>query len=241
MKKLSRKTKAILLIIAAVCMILFLYNGLGCPFLSPRHALRVVENRSLIGPTKILGTEKINIAGSERMIVSKDAYFGCIMTYDFSMENQYYSFRYRELENGLALMIFPDDYSFGHGSFEVPVILFDNCEEAVRADVSITADMTFGEKNYYKVYELSAERSNPGYFRFNINMNIKMTTEPSYNIEGVAMECMAGITSDYWDVSETAIPVTVKFFDDQDNLICEEAFEIKSAGAKYNFGINGPY
>ena len=55
------------------------------------------------------------------------------------------------------------------------------------------------------------------------------------------MERMTGITSDYWDVSETAIPITVKFYDDQDNLIREEAFEIKSTGAKYNFGINGPY
>ena len=239
MKKLSRKSKAILLIIAAVCMILFLYNGLGCPFLSPRHALRVVENRSLIGPTKILGTEEINIAGSERMIVSKDAYFGCIMAYDFSMGNQYYCFRYRELENGLALMIFPDDYSFGHGSFEVPVILFDNCEEAVRADVSITADMTVSRERFYKVYELSATRKNPGYFRFNINFK----TESPYDIgtEGIVMERMTGITSDYWDVSETAIPITVKFYDDQDNLIREEAFEIKSTGAKYNFGINGPY
>lgn len=52
---------------------------------------------------------------------------------------------------------------------------------------------------------------------------------------------MACITGDYWDVSETAIPVTVKLYDNDGSLALEESFEIKSAGAKYNFGINGPY
>lgn len=230
----KRRTMIVLLVTVLCCCVS--YWAMDCPAFSAEQAFRRAEEKRMLGPATILGTETIDCHGYgydyDTLIVAQTKYGSMLYSTKLNkMENLYY----RPKNSSFTIMAFPNGglaWSKDEPR-QLNVILFDNNPEAVSAELELIIDFdAYLPEGVYYHYKLTAQRENHGYFRFvhtvygsdymdNDNVAMKMLTD---------ITCSESLTEFY--NLQYAIPATVRLYDEDHNLIVEENLTIRSIGAE---------
>lgn len=227
-----------LLLAAVLLFLLYVLNG--SPDANLNQAFRREEERNLIGPGNILGSvsvENIDFGYDSLLLAETDE--GVILyTYSedsFSvMGNKRTSTNqgnmiYREKGENVTLMAAP-----GHMVRDVrtgvslPVILFDSCPEAVRAELDLYIDTSpsFGGKEV--TWHVTAQRERSGFFLFELVSSAE--DEEQLASEVYSIHCLCRMFDGFGSYAD-GLPATVRLYDKADNLILEKDFTVHSNGS----------
>lgn len=236
MKKPNWKRRTMVTLLAIVLCCGISYWAMGCPAFTVEQAFRRAEEKRMLGPATILGTETIDCPGYgydyDTLIIAQTEYGS--MLYSTKLNEMEYLY-YRPNSSSFTIMALPN------GGLAWPkdeprqlnVILFDNNPKAVSAELELIIDFdAYLPEGVYYHYKLTAQRENRGYFRFvhtifgsdymdNDNAAMKMLTE---------ITCSESLTEFYH--LQYTIPATVRLYDEDHNLIAEESLTIRSIGAE---------
>ncbi|MBO5347761.1 MAG: hypothetical protein J6A45_06480 [Lachnospiraceae bacterium] len=232
---LSRPLRVLLLIILMCIQVPLIYIYQGCPPLSDEHRYRRVEKAHLVGPAEILDVLDLAPINEfpyyDKLLLAKDKQ-GVIM-YIWSTQYEHReNLVYRKTTGDVAVFAAPyvndsPGYWFSQKEITLPVILFDDIPQAIRAELEVTLSGTLNRETFTKTYELEATRNKPGYFCFLLH------ADSSYQLggEGLAMSLFASYTYHFGSLGAdtlTTIPATVRLYDSNDKLIYEETLTIQS-------------
>jgi hypothetical protein len=223
LQHLPRSVKAVLNLVLLVLLILLYYVSIGCPALSPEQQFRREEKANLVGPAKILGTISLKKSYNpcNRLIIATSDEGVTLFQYDKS-DLECNKFVYRKKQGDVTVFSVPSIARGAPSLSEIPVIVFDSFHEAVRAEMEIELPVLY----HSKIYRLAADRDADGYFFFTL-------TRRNYDGEYRGFSLLTEISDDLSDrLGE--IPVTVRFYDQSDNMIAERYVEIRSpAGEEF--------
>lgn len=206
---------------------LLLYTFLGGPTLSIEHQYRRAARASMVGPGQILGIEELGNTWFDKLIVAQTQE-GVIL---YAGEHTNY-----DTINFLVYKPFVDDIMIcgspallsnlapPHGD-PLTVILFDRYPEAVRAELDLELfyenNQTFRQYRYQ--YTLTGERTNPGYFRLDMDYEWKGYIGIQEHPEDAAINRFTINSRDAaYRAPEGEYPATVRLYDGQGNLICNK-------------------
>ena len=238
LKNWKRKTIILLLIIPVI--LILTYHAIGSPVLTAEQSFRRAEKEHALGPATILGTESIITDDYgyhyDTLIVAETKYGAMLYCTELNKQDRLY---YREKTGPLTVMALPN----GGWSWlineprQLNVILFDDYPEAVRAELEIKVEWAkdfygFTPDGVYYHYQLNAERTADGYFRFvhtiygsdyidNDNVAMRILTDIS---------CKRQVGEAYF--LELEIPVYLRLYDSNGNLVTEESHILRSIGAE---------
>lgn len=223
------------LLLAAVLLCLF-YVFCGCPDLTAEQAYRRAEERNLIGPGEILGILNVDISGGyDRLLLAKtDA---GVVQFCYRQENlgvwkghTFSSYEgnliYREKEGVVTLMAATGEKFWSDQEEKaLPLILFDDCPKAVRAQLDLHLIGEYNSSDYDFTYHLDAQRAAGGYFVFDLISN-SGTEKENYAISQVSR-----LYEESGGAGEE-IPVTARLYGQLDELIYEGDVKLRSAAAE---------
>ncbi len=180
--QLSRKAKTVIYALIALLALAAIIQG-NLP-ITPWSAFRLTEKADLVGPSTILGTESVNSVGQDAVIIAKTDEF--CMTYAY----QHFSFREQNKDKDQVLckkktgdltflsILGRDFYTtFSEENKELPIILFDDYPEAIRATLVASPRIVINEELYQTTYTVTANRKVDGYFLFRINWQEQLDTD----------------------------------------------------------------
>lgn len=235
MKTKNWKQKTLIAGLITILVTFLIYLSLGSPVFTVEQAFRIETARNLLGPATILGKESIDCVhygyNYNTLIVAETDHGSILYCTRLNHAEELY---YRENNTDLTVMALPNGgMSWYYGEpRQLNVILFDDYPDAVRAELEmlVKSDSPIAGIQYH--YKLTAQRQNAGYFRF-----IHTIYGSDYiDNDNMAMKILTDITSKshvdefyYW---ECTIPATVRLYDQNDNLIVEKTFELRSIGAE---------
>ena len=176
---LSRKAKTVIYSLIALLALAAIIQG-NFP-ITPWNAFRLTEKADLVGPSTILGTESVSSLGQDGVIVAKTDKF--CMTYAY----QHFSFREQDKDKDHILckkktgdltflsILGRDSYSvYSDENEHLPIILFDDYPEAVRATLVVSPRIVIDDELYQKTYTATANRKADGYFLFRIHWPVQV-------------------------------------------------------------------
>lgn len=225
---IPRKARIAIHICVIFLSLIALYTFFGAPTLSAAQAFRRYEKANMVGPAQILGTVKLEEGyGSYRqMLIADDGDAISLFFYDHAAHEDP-KLIYREKTGDLTVLgaPYPTDARTRKTNCFYPIFLFDEYPEAVRAELELTLSAEYFGEGFEKTYSLTAQRSNPGYFKF----LLRTYNRSGLGVEGYAIQVMA-LISGYEGKSfrDWSVPVTVKLYNEADELICERSLEITS-------------
>lgn len=242
LKHQPRSVRAVLnLVLLALVMLLF-YISIGSPAFTPEQQFRKEEKAHLVGPAKILDTISLdNYTGynpCNRLILATSDEGVTLFQYD-DKELEQNKLVYRKKMGDVTVLSFPGiRYSVDTATYvRIPIILFDSFPEAVRAKMEIELIEKYSdETEFQKVYTLESERDVNGYFLFTLSAS----NSEQLGREGRAIWQLTNISDDNpFDTSvEVAFPITIRFYDQENNVICERSLVLRSpAGEAYASGM----
>lgn len=246
LNRIPRPLKACLCAILVIVLAAAYYIALGCPT-NFRQEFRRAEKSQLIGPSQIVDTLKNEYQEFENMIVGETEYGICFFgeyTYNNGkQEKTEYCLSYQEKTGDLTVAVPPTTSTFnwsGHCfARSLPVYLFTDESEAVRAEIDLTVA---GEYSYYsdhsaesvkrplmRTCQAEARRSDTGIFRFwfeaDDQAGLAALQYLSNAIGGNAFEIVALL------FTPSTIQATVRLYDAQDQLIREETQTLYSVNS----------
>lgn len=255
---IPRKVRICLDLLAILALLAVGYVLLGCPALSPEQHFRRLEKANLVGPAEIIEIAEIPNGSYDHVLVADDG--DAVILYCYNIRNYRWdrgTFIYREKENGITVFPAPvQDFAFDAMVIDLPVLLFHDSPNAVRAELELTLGESLGIMEttweqggtvtsvpFEKTYFLEADQEIGGYFRFNLHAE----PEGEYVIrngievwEATGKECQAlrifsrMIAENRMFLTES-VPATVRLYDRNGELIIEEELTIRSvAGERYN-------
>jgi hypothetical protein len=133
---------------------------------------------------------------------------------------------YRKKEGAVTLLAAPGTalLQFEYQA-HIPVILYDSCKEAVRAEVDLM--VYFGD--FRQTYALTAQREGDGYFAF----DLVARNAGTLGEEGEALRLLQEVCSNSMaGNADIAFPAAVRLYDAAGALILEETTYIRSAAAQ---------
>ena len=216
MKKLPAKVQACVNI-ALICLcVLLIYIFVGAPAFTPRQAFRRAEKAELVGPADIL--ENIRTEGTpySRLILADDGDGVIIYTYN-RFDPAATELLYVEKTGDLTIAAAPDRTFYpkeNHAS--IPVIVFHEGTRAVRAELDITLTADYAGQTHEKTYRLESLMTLERCFLFSIEAH-------SQSALGAEGQLLLQLQSS----SVSAIPATVRLYDQSGNLIREETIFIQ--------------
>lgn len=236
---LTRKKKIGFLLLGICVSLLFLYLYCGYPPFTKEQQFRRAEKADLIGPSAILGTEEVQLTNSvQTVIVAEDdtsvTLFGC---------GDAGHLLHRRKTGGLTIVVWPNQPDLMPSEpFEMPVFLYDDFPEARRAELEFT--LTWDE-SFMRDYFVEAQREKSGYFRFDVYC---AGTEITYDASGASMDdkevsllSSLAIASDYNEGSSRAqFPITVRLYNNRDELITEQTITLQSAAVEAHIRHGDP-
>ena len=257
-ENIPRKVRICLNILAILALLAADYVLLGCPALSPEQHFRRLEKSNLVGPAQIVESFEVPNGSYDHVIVADDR--DAVILYCCNLRNYRWdkgTFIYRENEDGITVLPAPvQDFSFDARIIDLPILLFHDYPNAVRAELELTLGESLGLEEtvweqggvvttvpFEKTYQLEADREIGGYFRFNLH------TEPEgeyvirngieiwepYGKETHALRIFSRMISETRAFLTEYVPATVRLYDRGGNLIAEETLTIRSvAGERYN-------
>lgn len=230
--RLSRPNRIWILVLGIICLLLMLYTFTGSPSLTIEPQFRRAEKAHLVGPSDILGYTELETdlrGGHWNMLIADDGEGVIFYCYAYSDPSKIRDTEliYRKKTGDLTVLSapYPQDDRTGLTTAALPVFLFDEYPEAVRAELDITLSITYRGEFFEKTYCLSSVRENPGYFQFTLSTaNLQ-----GLGIEGYAIQVLT-LISTYGGrtMPDVSFPAAVRLYNSENELICEESLEITS-------------
>lgn len=230
--QIPRKFRLCILALGLTGLILTLYTFIGAPTLTIEQRFRRAEKAHLVGPSQILGYTELETdfyGGYWNMLIADDGDGITFFCYAYSESDKLSQTEliYRKKTGDITVLSapFPQDNRDQTTFAKLPVFVFDDYPEAVRAELDITLNALYKETYFTKTYSMTSNRENPGYFQFALT---------SANLEGLGVEGYAiqvlTLISGYGgrSIPTSSIPATVRLYDGDDRLICERDLEITS-------------
>lgn len=227
--RIPAKIRAVINILGIGLCIFLIYVALDTPPFSVEAAFRRAEKANLVGPSEILAQVRVDNTPYRHLVLARDD--SSVTVFAYSWQNDAVTdLLYIETEGDLTIAAAPDQiYYPNFQNSTVPVILFDNVPEAVRAEVDLTLSAEYRGTTRTKTYQLSARREYGGCFLFTISVN----SANAFNAEGHLLLTLQRVTGNSMaDTLDTVIPAEVRLYDADDRLIREETLLIRSAAAK---------
>lgn len=222
------------LLLAAVLLGLF-YVFRGCPDLNAEQAYRREAARNLVGSGEILGVIPVDEElGYDRLLAAETqegVILYCYRESSMGLFGGRYSsiegtLTYREKAESIAIMAAPAaNLSLLEEKTEVPVILFDDHPRAVRAELDLTLIAEHYGGGTYS-YSMEARREQSGLFVFGI------AAEGEEAEEKAALYTLCQMYRDNGGFGDTAYPAAVRLYDQQDELLYEQALTLRSAAGE---------
>lgn len=230
--RLKRPYRIWFLILAISLVLLMLYTFSGSPSLTIEPQFRRAEKAHLVGPSEILGYTELETdlrGGHWNMLIAEDSEGVTFYCYGYSDPSKIRGAEliYRKKTGDLTVLSapYPQDDRTESTIAALPIFLFDEYPEALRAELDITLSTTYKGESFEKTYQLSSVREQPGYFQFSLSaVNLW-----GLGIEGYAIQVLT-LISGYGGrtMPEISFPATVRLYNGNDELICETTLEITS-------------
>lgn len=242
---LPRKRQTCILLLAIGLLIPLLYIAVGCPALTLEQKFRRAEKADLIGPSAILGLEYVEMPSyTQPVFVAVDettvTLCGC---YPAFFDDNTHLIN-RKKTGDLTLLVWPRTVdTMPYEAFEVPIFLFNAYPEAKRAELEFTL---VWDESYSREYQAEALREQSGYFRFDIPCPASaVITDASgvseMNGRDASLLYSLALASDYnGGVSRAQFPITVRLYNNREELICEEILLVQSAAVEAHLENGDP-
>ena len=224
-QKLSAKKQVCIHLLTIFVLLFLIYSFLGCPPLSAKGGFRRAEKASMVGPATILGQVHPDGYPCDAIVLGKDTEGVYLYVMDrWSPEAS--ELVYRKKQGSLTLLATPGDTLYQYEVHaQIPIFLFDDYADAVRAEV----DLALRTESFEKTYPLEASRESEGFFRF----DLVARNAGSLGEEGNALRLLQEISSNSMAGNpDIAFPAAVRLYDASGNLILEETTHIRSAAAQ---------
>lgn len=231
-RQIPRKARIVgNLLLAAVLFCLF-YLFTGCPDMTAEQGYQRALRRRLLGPGEVVGVRNVDVNGGyDRLLLGKTG--EGVTLYCYRYENLGFlkghtfsswegTLVYREKGETVTVLAAPGVYCVtDQAEVHVPIILFDECPGAARAEL----DVSLNSGAYEFRYSLKSRREAGGYFAFDLS---PQGEEQAYGEEGFAIEQISRMYSDDGGyVGE--YPAEVRLYDEKGELIYEGALFLRSA------------
>lgn len=238
---IPRKIRVCINLLVILFLLLTFYVSIGSPVFTLEQRFRRAEKAHLVGPGQIVGGlysqfTDLLVAETEHGVI----FYG-YWDQKYPLEN-YEVFSYREKTGKLTFLAPPSlGFSWAFDSFErtVPLYLFDDYPEAVRAEASVHAEgihQVNDTKTPFDIrFEVSADRFSDGVFRFLLEL------ESGFPLRQAAAQLLTEIstTAESWPYANTSgfhkqphADVTVRLYDEHDNLIVEEDLTLRTVSGE---------
>ena len=228
-KGLPRPAQAIIYTFAIFLCLTTTLIAIHFPIPTPEAQFRRLEQGYMVGPAQILGTETVSDNGERLLIAASDTE---LMLYRYT-EDAFSLFAdkeklstdlvCREKHGDLTILAAGgrNPHFFSSQDLNLPIILFDQYPQAVRAEVELSFFLgTWEEKDGTIIRDeinllLHSSRSNDGYFYFSIHCPIGEDQRYISDLQNLA-EVSAGCGYHF------PIPATVRLYDANNQLIVDE-------------------
>lgn len=223
---IPRPVRIVCNLVLAVILFALFYIFRGSPDMTVEQAYRRAETRNLVGPGAILGVLDVDISGGYTQLLLAETDEGVIQ-YCYREENLGFIFGahtvssyegdliYRKKGDIVTLMAATGQMWFQQETTNLPVILFDDCPKAVRAELDLRLTGELNSVEYDYSYYLNSKRESGGYFVFDLK------TTGGGEREVWAITQVSELYRDTGGYGE-AVPATVRLYDQNDHLIYEE-------------------
>ncbi len=248
---IPRQVRVCFNILIILLLLLIFYVSIGSPVFTLEQRFRRAEKAHLVGPGEIVDQTQWGLYSQFTDMLVAETEYG-VMFYGYwdqkyPLEN-YEVFSYREKTGKLTFLAPPSlGFSWAFDSFErtVPLYLFDDYPQAVRAEASVHAKGTYqvnDSKTPFDIrFEVSANRFSDGVFRFLLEL------EGGQPLKLAAAQMLTKIstTAESWHYTNTSgfhkephANITIRLYDRHDNLILEEDLTLRtvSGEAQYKQG-----
>ena len=224
-QKLSAKKQVCIHLLTIFLLLFLIYSFLGCPPLSAKGGFRRAEKASMLGPATILGQVHPDGYPCDAIVLGKDPEGVYLYVMD-RWRPEASELVYRKKQGSLTLLAVPGDTLYQYEVHaQIPVFLFDDYADVVRAEV----DLTVYTDSFEKTYSLAADREEDGYFAF----DLVARDVGLLGAEGEALRMLQEISSNSMAGNvNVSFPAAVRFYDASGNLILEETTHIRSAAAQ---------
>ena len=232
LKRWNRIPRPLRILILFACIAVaafFTYLFRGSPAFTDEQRYRLAERANLVGPAQILDIQDIPLSKSyayNRIVIADDG--DGIILYVWNTElKRYDTLLYRKKVGDVT--VYPAQINrtmydlSGSQELVLPVYAFDNCPEAVHAELNLTLNYGLNRKDYTFQYALEAKREKEGFFSFYIHV-----TNPS-DAEAMALDAFSFLTGSRsysgLDREEGAV-AEVRLYDSNDMLLYEGTLTI---------------
>ena len=222
-----------LLVYTAVILLLAfcLYFFAGSPPLSMEHRYYRAARDHMVGPGRIIAHLELEQMDYTDLIIAED---GEDLILYIVEENEFSpaELACRQKTGDLTVLAAP---CFRGGLWSnayeqhLPVFLFDEYPDAVRAEMEVTLSARYGTEEFSKTYALESRREYAGFFQFDIYVH----NSEGLGAEGYALYTFSNLSSNSLSAHmNTAVPVTVRLYDTKDSLLLERSWEVRSVAAE---------
>lgn len=234
--RIPRSVRAIINLVLAIVFAAVFYLAIGCPTLSFTQEFRRAERAHMVGRSKIVDHIR-NHQDYDKMLIAETEHGVCffgrfeVITGHNQKEHRY-SFTYYEKTGDVTVAVAPtiSGSVWNFPGFHLPIYVFDDHPEAVRAEIKTTVSGNYSYSSdgknftvpFTEPFTAEANRSGDGYFRFTLKSDDEMSARALGLLSDIAS---GGIVSS--SQQDTVIPFTVRLYDGQDQLILEKNLEIK--------------
>ena len=222
LEKIPRKMQVL---INLIFITIFLFQG--CPCFTPEQAYRRLEKANAVGPAQILGYENADGLYATNIVVAQTQY-GVILSQIYPQNKISYaatSFFYVEKQGDITVTPAPRDlyWQMDREQQCLTILVFDEYPQTVRAELEFSVYWDGGEgfERYENTYKLESHRINDEYFRFDLPFTYnKYEVDPQANAIFQLSQIFYFPTD--WTPPAEAYPVTVRLYDENDQLIVEK-------------------
>lgn len=244
LNRIPRPLKACVCAVLVILLAITYYIALGCPTITFRQEFRRAEKAHLVGPSTIVDTMNGEYSEFDKMIVGETEegicffgrYYNSFPYNDPFDEKQYY-FSYVKKTGDLTLAAAPnvwgDSWYFLGFVRYVPVYLFTNEPEGIRAETDITVTGTCRDDSgedlpFTQTFHSEADRSDEGFFRFALSADDEAGSAALNFLSCVTGRNVIRLNYGY---GLTSITATVRLYDTDGTQIQEKELTLYS-GAK---------
>ena len=206
------------------------YCFYGAPQFSAEARFRRAEKAELIGPSQILGAIEegynVYLQSFGKVVLAEDE--NHVIAYG-GWSKDLWRMCYRP-KMGKVTVLGLVQASDDTGQKMTGVVAYDDCPEAVRAELDLTVRTNYDNSAFEKTYSLRAQREEEGYFLFKI-----ICEAGTSNQETVALSnfCEMSWSTDRFDRIDEPADAVVRLYDEQDTLIFEDTLVIRHRNAAY--------
>lgn len=237
LNRIPRPLKACFFAVLAIVLSVVYYIALGCPTLSMRQEFRRAEKVHMVGPSKIVDTLNAEVCPYEKLIVGETEHGVCFFgRYGSNVQgtkhrgDRHYQFFYHEKTGDITFLPMPDYslFSFDFPGYDLPVYIFTDHTQAVRAEIEVTITGTHMEASpiskFSKTFEGNATLLDSGAFRY-----IFTSEDAEGTIALFHLSCIFTGRNYSNNTKSTTATANVRLYDRQDQLIIEKALTLQTA------------